>query len=265
VFIGNAYLTGDVPIETGLEGKIVELEGSACPSPDLPDNFGTLSLGVIVSAAIVDSINPCAIAVLLVLLAALLAAGDRGRAIKAGLAFTASIYIMYFLFGLGLLSAIQLTGFQTLVYQVVGFLAIVIGLANIKDYFWYGAGGFVMEIPRSWRPTLKGLLHRATTPLGAFGIGFLVTLFELPCTGGPYLFILGLLAEKTTQAAAIPILLFYNLFFILPLLIITLAIYFDWLSFDRVQEWKNKNIRNVHLVTGLVMLALGLLVIFRVI
>jgi cytochrome c biogenesis protein CcdA len=49
-----------------------------------------------------------------------------------------------------------------------------------------------------------------TSPFGAFIMGFAVCLFELPCTGGPYIVILGLLAERTTMIASIPILLLYN-------------------------------------------------------
>ena len=37
---------------------------------------------------------------------------------------------------------------------------------------------------------------------GAFLVGFAVSLFELPCTGGPYIVILGLLAKEVTKSKA---------------------------------------------------------------
>ena len=92
----------------------------------------------VIGAAIVDSINPCAIAVLLILLGALVVSGDKKRALRAGLAFTLSIYIAYFLFGLGLFSALRISGLSFWFYRLIGGLAILIGLANIKDFFWYG-------------------------------------------------------------------------------------------------------------------------------
>jgi cytochrome c biogenesis protein CcdA len=113
---------------------------------------------MIASAALVDSINPCAFAVLLILLATLLISEGKDRAFKAGIAFTISIYISYLLFGLGLFHAFKISGLSFWFYKIVGILAIMIGLANIKDYFWYGAYEFVMEIPRKWRPGLKKLL-----------------------------------------------------------------------------------------------------------
>ncbi len=266
VFIGDTYLVGDTPILESLEFRVEEFRGYGCPvleneSTEPTESLESLSLATVIGAAFVDSINPCAIAVLLILMGALLASGDKKRALRAGMAFTVSIYIVYFLFGLGLYSAIQISGLSFWFYKLIGFLAIVIGLFNIKDYFKYGAGGFVMEIPRSWRPSLKKLLGGVTSPIGAFLMGFLVCLFELPCTGGPYLFILGLLAEKTTQMAAIPILLLYNMVFVLPLVLLTFLIYFGLTNVEKASEWKEKNIRRLHLVAGLIMLVLGFLVL----
>ena len=117
-----------------------------------------------------------------------------------------------------------------------------------------------MEIPLSWRPTVKRLLEKVTTPLGAFLTGFVICLFELPCTGGPYLFILGLLAERTTYLTAISLLLYYNLFFVLPLLIITGLVY-KGMETKEIDQWKKRNIRRIHLITGIAMIALGIAVI----
>jgi cytochrome c biogenesis protein CcdA/glutaredoxin len=272
VFISDNYFVGDRPISDNLESKIKSFDkGCSCPSLTKKTGMGItgevsaiepekISFLIVTGAALVDSINPCAIAVLLILLSALLASGEKFRAFKAGIAFTVSIYIVYFLFGIGLFSAIQVTGISALFYKFVGFLAIIIGMFNIKDYFWYGGGGFLMEIPRSWRPTLKKMLGSVTNPMGAFLMGFAVCLFELPCTGGPYIFILGLLAEKTTQALAIPILLYYNVLFILPLIIISIVVYFGYSSTEKANEWKDKNIRKLHLIAGIIMLILGAIV-----
>lgn len=277
VFISDRYLVGDTPIIENLEDYIEGFKGAECPVPNGFNGTGEAggksaleSIGpkfylTIIGAAFVDSINPCAIAVLLILMGALLLTNDRKKAFSTGIAFTLSIYIVYFLFGLGLFSALQISGLSYWFYKVIGILAVIIGLANIKDYFWYGAGGFVMEIPMRWRPTLKKLLGSVTTPLGGFLMGFLICFFELPCTGGPYLFVLGLLAERTTQAAAIPILLLYNLVFILPLIFITLILYFGYSSVESTNKWKDRNIKVLHLVAGIVMLALGVFVVFGIV
>lgn len=281
VFINGIYLVGDESILNNLE-SIIEShpEGIKCPpllinetkiglssasSGVTEHDLTGISLATIITAGLADSINPCAIAVLLIMLGSLLSiVKDKKKAFFSGLAFIFSIYIVYFLFGLGLFSAIQSTGISNWVYKIIGIVAILIGLFNIKDYFWYGAGGFVMEIPMSWRPTLQKLLKSITSPMGAFIMGFLVCFFELPCTGGPYFFVIGLLAEKATQAAAIPVLLLYNIFFILPLLLINfLFYYYGKKTLDKADNWKQKNLRRIHLVTGIVMMILGIIVILE--
>ena len=263
VFIGDEYYVGG-QIINNLENKILEMiESGEYGNGDLDDfvfDLNSLSWAVVIGAALVDSINPCAIAVLLILMGALLAAGNRKRALRAGLAFTLSIYTSYFLFGLGLFNIIQISGLSFLFYRFVGLIAIIVGIFNIKDYFSYGAGGFVMEIPRRWRPTIKKILGGITSPVGAFLAGFVVCLFELPCTGGPYLFILGLLAEKTTQMAAIPILMIYNLFFVAPLLIMIALLYCGTSTTESANQWKDRNIKKLHLIAGIVMVLLGMIV-----
>jgi len=281
IFISDTYMAGDRPIIENLEAKIQGLSGTGAPCPlpqpvsasGVSEKFSTSGLSmdlpkllaVATGAAIVDSINPCAIAVLLILLMALLATGERGRALKTGLAFTASIYIVYFLFGLGLFHTLQISGLSSWFYQVLGGFAVLVGLLNIKDYLWYGGGGFVMEIPRSWRPRLKGLLQGVTSPAGAFLMGFAVCLFELPCTGGPYLFMTGLLAQQVTQAIAIPVLLYYNVIFVLPLIAIIAALYFGMSKIEEMEKWRTEKIRVLHLVAGLIMVALGIAVAMRLV
>jgi len=277
VLIGNNYLIGDKPIIESLDNLISQNKGTKCPNLEIKngegetgdtspmEKLGSLSILTIIGAALVDSINPCAIAVLLILMGALLVAGDKKKSLKAGLAFTVSIYIAYFLFGLGLFSAIQISGLSYWFYKVIGILAIIIGLANIKDFLCYGAGGFVCEIPRGWRPKLKEMLGKVTSPLGAFLMGFVVCLFELPCTGGPYIVILGLLADRMTMWASIPLLLLYNLVFVLPLVVITLLIYFGFANVEKATKWKDSNLRILHLIAGLVMLVLGILITFGIV
>jgi cytochrome c biogenesis protein CcdA len=274
VLIGDNYLIGDSPIEDNLDRIIQENKGIPCPNLEVKNGEGqtgdkspmeklnSLSLLTVVGAALVDSINPCAIAVLLILMSALLIAGNKKKSLRAGLAFTISIYIAYFLFGLGLFSALKISGLSFWFYKLIGIIAIIIGLANIKDYFWYGGGGFVMEIPRNWRPKLKDMLGKVTSPLGAFLMGFVVCLFELPCTGGPYIVILGLLANRMTMWASIPILLLYNLVFVLPLIVITLLLYFGFANVENATKWKDNNLRILHLIAGLIMLVLGVLITF---
>ncbi|GAJ24391.1 unnamed protein product, partial [marine sediment metagenome] len=86
----------------------------------------SLTLGAVVSAAFVDAINPCAFAVLIILLTTISMCHNRRKALYAGLAFSFSIYLAYFLMGVGLLCAISAGGFTRIFYLVVAILAIFI-------------------------------------------------------------------------------------------------------------------------------------------
>jgi cytochrome c biogenesis protein CcdA/glutaredoxin len=237
---------------------IIKIVGDSSPSkdPGREDVKKKLTIPAVVGAAVVDAINPCAFAVLIILMTTILAASSKRRALFSGLAFSLSIFISYFLMGLGLYSAIQAAGITHGFYIVVSVLAILVGLFNLKDYFWYGKW-FVMEVPMSWRPKLKSLIKGITSVPGAFLIGFAVSLFLLPCTSGPYIVILGLLASATERGYAMVLLLLYNFIFVLPMLIITGAIYFGFTTTEKAEEWRQGKLQVLHLIAGIIILLLG--------
>lgn len=277
IFVGNAVIEGHKPdlivstiercLEIGCPSPLERVEAARPPQtyteteepaedPEASEALKALTIPAVVTAAAVDAINPCAFAVLILLITAVLAGGDKRRATLAGLAFTASIYISYFLMGLGLYSAIAASGLSRTFYIVIAVLAIILGLFNLKDYLWYGKW-FVMEVPMSWRPKLKKLIGGVTSVPGAFLIGFLISLFLLPCTSGPYIVILGLLAKASTRAHAIPLLLLYNFIFVLPMLVITLAIAKGMTTAKKAEEWRQGKLRILHLIAGIIILGLG--------
>ena len=235
----------------------IKAKSSPLESPEKTKIKKTITIPAVLSAAAVDAINPCAFAVLIILLTTILASDNRKRALGAGIAFTISIYISYLLMGLGLYTAISASGITHIFYSVVAVLAILIGLFNLKDYLWYGKW-FVMEVPISWRPKLKSLLKGITSIPGAFLIGFAISLFLLPCTSGPYIVILGLLAETATKNLAIMLLLLYNFIFILPMLIITFSIYFGLTTTEKAEKWRKSKLKVLHLIAGIILILLGI-------
>jgi cytochrome c biogenesis protein CcdA/glutaredoxin len=239
------------------ERMLIIGESSPTKDPEKTKLLEQLTIPAVISAAAIDAINPCEFAVLIILMTTILASGIKKKALFAGLAFSASIYISYFLMGLGLFSAIRAAGLTHAFYRIVAVLAIIVGLFNLKDYLWYGKW-FVMEVPMSWRPRLKALIKGITSVPGAFFIGFVVSIFLLPCTSGPYIVILGLLAKSATKSYAVILLLFYNLIFILPMIGITLAIYFGLTTTEKAELWRTKRLKVLHLIAGLIILLLGI-------
>ena len=68
----------------------------------------------------------------------------------------------------------------------------------------------------AWRPKMMKIIQSAVSPMGAFVIGILVSLFLLPCSSGPYFVVLGLLKSENVSIAGLGFLIFwflYNLIF----------------------------------------------------
>jgi cytochrome c biogenesis protein CcdA len=261
IFLGNNAITGfSDEMAPMLEAKIGHCIEQHCSSPldriAATARTRTLTFSAVVFAAAVDAINPCAFAVLIILITTVLGAGLRRKALYAGLAFSLSIFISYYLMGLGLYSAVEAAGVTQALYIAVAVLAIVVGLFNLKDYLWYGKW-FVMEVPFSWRPALKQLIQRVTSVPGAFLVGFAVSLFLLPCTSGPYIVILGLLARTTSRTSAMLWLLLYNAIFILPMILITVGVYLGVTTLDKAERWRTEHLQVLHLIAGIILLLLG--------
>ena len=219
----------------------------------------------IIGLALVDAINPCALAVMTIVLMALLTQNPerKRQVLLGGLAFTLAVFILYFLYGLIMIQffshVIPETGnFSHYVFRGFGIFAIILGILNIKDFFAYKPGGLGTEMPMRMRPRVKQIIKKMTSPKGAFFIGLIVTLFLLPCTIGPYIIASGKLSILHFFQT-IPWLLIYNLIFIIPMVIITLIIYFGLTTVDKVSGWKEKNIKYLHLIEGLILTILGIL------
>ena len=229
-----------------------------------------LTLTKIVSLAAVDAINPCALAVLTLMLIAIMSYNPRKkyRVLLAGLAFSFSVYVMYLLYGLVIVKFFQVVSqlvvAKIYLYKALAVFAVILGALNLKDAIKYKPGGLLREMPMSWRPKVKKIIKGVTSPLGAGLVGVFVTVFLLPCTMGPYVIAGGILSALDF-IKTLPWLLLYNLIFISPMLGITFVVYLGYTTVERVSGWKDKNIRYLHAVAGTIMLILGILMITGVI
>ncbi len=221
-----------------------------------------LTIGMVIAAAAVDSINPCAISVMIFLLLFLTSLGNRRRVLLVGIAYIVTVFLVYFMAGVGLLTFLQSTAMTRYVYYGAAVLSIIIGLINIKDYFFPGNKPTV-AIPESRKPLIKKYIEKASVP-AAVVLGAMVSLFELPCTGGIYLAILSLVGDSMTLEQGIPYLALYNLIFVLPLAIILAVIYLG-VSAEKANEWRLEKRSKLRLVVGLVMLVLGVVMLFGVV
>lgn len=221
-----------------------------------------LTLPVVVAAALIDSINPCAIGIMVLLLSYFAILKARAKIIIASIVYITSVYITYLLLGLGILSAVRFTGLTVPFYYVAAAVAITAGIVEIKDYFWYGRW-FSFSVPKKAIAKLEKIARKTTIPLIAL-LGVFVMLIELPCTGQAYFAILGLLAAKTSWWTGFLYLLFYNLLFVLPLILIA-GLYIYGTTAKVLDRWRKKYRHIVRLLLGLFLIGLGIWMLWSII
>jgi cytochrome c biogenesis protein CcdA len=229
-----------------------------------------IALGKIILLAGADAVNPCAFAVLILILIMLASASNKKSTIlRGGLAFISAVFIGYFIYGLLFIGAFKWLGsftslFHVYAYNILAVFAMILGALNIKDALWYSPGGVMTEMPMKLRPRLRIMVKGITSPKGAFFIGIFVTLFLLPCTIGPYIIASEILSTLDILSI-IPWLVLYNFVFVLPMMVIVLLIYFGYTSIEKAGGWKEQNIRWMHLVAGALLFIVGLLMLLGVI
>lgn len=221
-------------------------------------NSGQLLLPLIVVSALIDAINPCAFSVLLLTIAFLFSTGRlRDKVLKIGGIYIFGIFLAYVLIGLGLLQAFHLFNAPGFMGKLGAALIVLLGAINIlNDRF--PNFPLKLKIPAVSHSKIATLMEKATVP-AAFLLGLLVGLCEFPCTGGPYLMVIGLLHDQTTHLLGTAYLLLYNLLFVLPLVIVLLLVG-DAAVVNKVQSWRGNNLRHSRLIGGIVMVAIGILI-----
>jgi cytochrome c biogenesis protein CcdA len=214
--------------------------------------------------AVVNAMNPCALAALVMILITILLANEnkKYKILLGGICFTIAVFIGYTIYGIIIIQAFKtfnefMTSISVYMKYILAILAIILGIFNIKDYISYKPGGIATEMPVKFRPFVKIIIKRATSPLGAFLVGLFITMFLLPCTMGPYIIALGNV-YNLSFFQIIPHILLFNFIFTIPMLIITFAVYFGVSSAEKVGEWRDRNIRRIHLIAGIILLILGI-------
>ncbi len=169
-----------------------------------------ITFSVVTINGLIDSINPCAIGVLIATVAILFALGNyRQQILRFGFFYILSTYVTYLLIGLGILKAIHLFG----VHNFFGWLsAVVLILMGLWQLF------------RSACIVPKHMPKEATILSGVF-LGFLVGLCEFPCSGGIYLATVGFIGLRETFFSGLLLLMWYNFMFVLPILALFLIAY----------------------------------------
>lgn len=233
----------------------------------------TIGIAAVAAGGLVDGINPCAFATLVFFVCCLAGAGKHRRIILAmGVCFTMGVFAAYFLTGVVLIEALRGLDVLPWVSRVLtwGIIAGTFALAALS--FWDftvalrgRAGQMKLKLPQRLRMRINAIiarrLHARSVAIGAFGVGFTVSLLEFVCTGQVYLPLIRYMTTVAgTRLRGLGLLVVYDLAFVVPLLGVFAAAYLG-LSSDRLMAGFRRHVALAKLLLAAFFLGLGALLL----
>lgn len=215
---------------------------------------------------LVDGFNPCAMWILVFLLSVLVNIKDRRKILLIAGTFVLVSGLAYFAFMAAWLELFMLIGIARPAQVVLGVFALLIGAVNIKDFFAFKKG-VSLSIPESSKPGLYRRVREIVAAkyltaalMSVIALAIVVNLVELFCTAGlPALYTQILTMQDLPAWKNYAYLALYISAYMLDDTVL-LAIVVATLSHRKLQE---KEGRWLKLLSGLVIFALGLVMIFK--
>jgi len=247
IFIGDDYLFRSTTTFDNLDELIQKYSTAETIAPwekvkekdltaqdRLIARFQSFGLAAVAVSGLIDGINPCAFASIIFFISYLTLINRKGREILwVGGIFTLSVFLTYFLIGTGALKMITSLSFLPLVRKifvlVTAVLALILGVVSLYDYLQFKKKGTTKDAKLQLPSFLKNMIHSAIRKnvrlsnyiLMAAATGFIVSLLELACTGQIYLpTIMFISTIPDLKVNALFYLLFYNLMFVVPLILV---------------------------------------------
>lgn len=225
-----------------------------------------LALFIIFVAGILAGFNPCLFAVMVFLASVTLSQnGGRKEMLKITTGFSAGIFTMYIFVGLSILWALNLLpGAKETFMGIAVFLICALGLWHIYDAYWLKIHAkSTFRTPKPLKDFMSRMENRNLL-MPSFFAGGVFSLVKAPCVGAIYLSVLSVLATKNSVIEGAIYLLFYNVGLMFPVVILGLLLSFG-LSPMAVTEFREKKRVEIRLATGVVLLALAMLLQFDLI
>ena len=273
VVFKGVFLQGEDAIDLYFE-KLLSGEISDIPEEESVGTFSGKGLKIlpVAAAGLLDGVNPCAFTTLIFLLTALAVAGKSRREILIiGIFFTVSVYVTYYLVGLGFFGVLRAAeSFQT-VSTVIRWLLVAVLLVfaflSFLDYLKIRknrANKIILQLPKSMKKRIHKSVRNYTRSTALVGssiiMGFLVSVFELGCTGQIYFPTITYMIKTEGGMSGYLMLGIYNLAFIIPLAGVFLVT-FRGVSSERVTVFFKRHLGTVKLVTVFLFLSLAVVTV----
>ena len=227
-------------------------------------SFSLPILTIIMGA--LDGFNPCAMWTLLFLISLLIGMENKKRMWILGVAFIITSASVYFLFMSAWLNLVLFLGFVVWTRILIGLIALIGGGYSLKEYLTNKDSGCKVTNSEKRRTVFEKMKtavqqHNLWLALGGIIVlAFAVNLVELVCSAGlPAIYTQILALNDIPPFSRYLYILGYILFFMLDDLIIFFAAMFTLESTGITTKYA----RTSRLIGGIIMLAIGLMLIFK--
>lgn len=285
--IGSKYFIGFQDDETtgkSIEEAIIDehqkkepASSSSLNHPSIPKSIHipfmnhiqiqSLSLPVLsIVLGAIDGFNPCAMWVLIMLLSFLIGIHDRKKLIVLGCLFLFASAFVYFLFLVAWLKFMLFVSYIPVIKISIGIFAFVVGCYYLKE-FWANKEG-VCKVTNSQQKKFisEKLAYFVTQKQFFFAVvavivlAFLVNSIELVCSAGiPAIYTQILALNHLSSIQYYFYILVYIFFFMLDDIIVFLIAIISL----NLMNITSKYCRYSHLIGGFVLVAIGILLVFK--
>ncbi len=231
-------------------------------------NFTEASLPIItILIGAIDSVNPCSFFVLLFLLSLLLYTKSRKKMIFVGGIFIFFSGFIYFLLMAAILNFISVVQNQYIISFIAGIIAILFGIINIKDFFFFkkGPSTSISDKQKSkLAKQMRKIIKISSVPSLFFStvvLAISANTVELLCSFYlPFIYTGTILPQYNLGVMEQYLyLIFYNIVYVIPLLIIV-GIMVMTLGRWRLSEFQGRILK---LFSGIMILSLGLILLIK--
>lgn len=222
-------------------------------------------------AGLLDGINPCAFTSLIFLISYLRLMKKKGSEIlKIGGSFTIAVFLTYFFIGLGAFRFIRMADSFTIISSVIRYVLggtmLILASLTLFDYSRIRQGrasDSLLQLSAGTKKRIHRVVRQSSRSsliyVSSFAAGFLISVYELGCTGQIYLPMLVYMVRQKSWSALGPLLL-YNIAFILPLILV-FTLFYRGSDSDKISAFFQKRLGLIKLASAALFLIMGLLVL----
>ncbi len=181
VFVGDHALVGEDLNATALEALVARYttSGAIATWEDWPakesagasgiaERFRSFGPMTVVAAGLIDGVNPCAFATIIVFVSYLALMGRKGREIlSVGAAFTMGVFLAYLAVGVGLYKVLEALPIISVLgrwlYGLTALLCLVLASASLYDYFQARGGrpeDMRLKLPQRLRQRVNKVIRQ---------------------------------------------------------------------------------------------------------